>query len=258
MAKLKERVHAKSEFEKIKAEVFEFEKRNKSKLVAFQSKGGWWKMGGNSALFYYHQVAPRIGAEPKLNPDRDFYSKFSTGIISIKDLPKLTEKLKEVGIEKVKDAEMIKIFDLGYVTSDEEITTLKKAEGAKRKKVNQVVLPKVVLPDIHVHLMEMSQIAYNQFRNADPMQREYLAADFAKEMRDITTGFILMAKGEIECTEGLMQIKSGLVKIEVMLKLAMELKIWKLDACVRFSDLLIDTNNLVGKEIEKSAAKNKK
>ena len=169
----------------------------------------------------------------------------------------ITGKTHSSSVEE-EDAEMIKIFDLGYVTSDEEITTLKKAEGAKRKKVNQVVLPKVVLPDIHVHLIEMSQIAYNQFRNADPMQREYLAADFAKEMRDITTSFILMAKGEIECTEGLAQIKSGLVKIEVMLKLAMELKIWKLDACVRFSDLLVDANNLVGKEIEKSAAKNKK
>lgn len=238
----------KKRYEKAKAEVFAFELRNRSKLVAFRSTAGWWKLGGTSALLYYHRVAPRLGLKPNLKADGDFYSKFEEGVISIKDINRFEENLKKLGIERIKSGTSMRMYDLGITIDAEEIKRLKKNEEAERKKFNKLVLPKVVLPDVYVGLCNINKAIYENVRLMTPPEREYAGMEMAVMARKMLEKYILMANGKLEKEETLAEL---LEKIEILiadLKIALETKIWPTGTCLRISATLIDMKKILEKE----------
>ena len=95
------------EYYRIKKEIVEFEKKNLKFLTLFRSsdfgvnKKQFYIMGGNSALIYVHDIAPRIGRKrAALRTDTDNGEhKFRTGIAVVADIEKLEERLATIGIK---------------------------------------------------------------------------------------------------------------------------------------------------------------
>ena len=63
------------------------EETNNSKLLLFPSLGGekreWYKIGGNSLLFYKYRIGPRIGRKVKILRVNNKRERFNHGIASI-------------------------------------------------------------------------------------------------------------------------------------------------------------------------------
>ncbi len=245
--------------ELIKAEVFDFEKKNRSKLVAFKSTGAWWKFGGTSALLYAKHVAPRIGKDPQIRPDRDFFSKFAEGVVSIKDIDTLTRDLKGIGIKLVEDGKERKIFELGQKFSEEDIELMRNEDKLAKEQLNQLILPKVMYPNLFAHLRALNEIARVKQRGASQTDRTYIMDDFAGKTREMVEKYIRMAMGFTEANTALAAIRDDLVTVRVYLAIIDELKIMDVRACLRFAGKLIETQTLVDEAINNgSAGKDKK
>ena len=63
------------------------EDKNNSRLILYPSLSGtkdeWYKMGGNSALFYKYIVGPRLKKKPVIRKDNDLRHRFKHGIVAI-------------------------------------------------------------------------------------------------------------------------------------------------------------------------------
>lgn len=231
--------------ELIKAEVFEFEKKNRSKLVAFKSTDAWWKFGGTSALLYAKHVGPRIKKDPKIRPDRDFYSKFIEGVVSIKNIDTLTRELKGIGIKLIEDGKERKIFELGQKFSEEEIEAMKNEDKVLKGQLNQLITPAVTFPNLFAHLRTLNETARTKQRGAAQTDRTYIMDDFAKDTRDAVAVYLEMAMGYKEEETALIEIRKILEKIRVKLAIISELKIMDIRASLRFAEKLIEAQILV-------------
>ena len=242
--------------EYVKAEVFEFEQKNQSKLVAFRSTDAWWKMGGVSALIYVRQVARRLGKEPQLRPDKDFFSKFDEGIVSIKDIDNLQRDLQAIGIKLAKDGENIKVFELGYKLTKDEIQKLREEDKLLKAQLNQLLLPKVTMPNLFAHLRDMNQIAYNKQRNGTAANRAYIVDDLAWVTRRMLEKYMAMARGKEEQIPTLAVLEKDLETVRSYLAIIAEVKIFDMKTCLRFAGKLVETQTLTHnalKKLEKEA-----
>lgn len=63
------------------------EEKNNSRLILYPSLSGtkdeWYKMGGQSALFYKYIVGPRLKKKPVIRKDNDLRHRFKHGIVSV-------------------------------------------------------------------------------------------------------------------------------------------------------------------------------
>ena len=65
------------------------------------NKKKFYNMGGNSAVIYVHEIAPRLKRKAHLRIDMDNgETKYNTGICSILDIESLEKGLKEIGIKE--------------------------------------------------------------------------------------------------------------------------------------------------------------
>ena len=85
-----------------KALVMKFEETNYGYLALMRSTGGYYKMFGNSALFYVNSIAVKLGLKANLQTDGDYIAKSENGLVSVKDLGKMEDALKTIGVYKVR------------------------------------------------------------------------------------------------------------------------------------------------------------
>lgn len=234
--------------EALKAEVFEMEKENHNKLIAFISRNNWYKLGGHSALIYYHRLAKRMDLNPRLNPDTDFFSRFKEGIVSIRNIETLEKNLKQIKIyrnSKLTKPGELYVFDLGYSISDEDLDLMYKDEEIRRKKLNQMVIPKVALPEVYVKMWTVTKMCYEQYRQMNAVDRQMLGEPINEQILRMQKCFILMANGNRGEVLALKEILVAEEEIKCMVKMTMELKVWSIEGTLRITQELVELERLV-------------
>ena len=235
--------------EKIKKKVFEFEKRNRSKLILFVSTGGFWKMGGNSALFFYHVIAPRIKADAKIKPDRDFYSNFPHGVISFKDIDGLERKLKIIDVKLKTRSEDVIIFELNETFSDEEIERLEKIEKVKREKINTILDVKNSKAGLFVELKNFHESVFIIVRKMESGVREIIGKEFYEQVLGIFENYFFATKDDL-WSEYMLKIYQNLPEIKIKLKIMQELNLIDVDKCLALAQRLGNIEKLVLEELK--------
>ena len=190
--------------------VFEAEERNNEYLVLFLASDGdipnikkkFYNMGGNSAIIYAYDIAPRIGRKSVvLRPDLDNgYYKFKDGMTSISDLELLTEKLAEIGIERMPIAnnDLIVYFRLNRKYEKSEIKAMLKVRKDEIKAMNKILYTDVVFPDIHKQTMELRTVVYRKLLKVSRTDREVLQDWILGPVFAMSDAYTLMAHGDKE------------------------------------------------------------
>ena len=237
--------------------VFEAEERNFEHLVLFlasdvynpNTKKKFYIMGGNSAIIYAYDIAPRIGRKNvMLRPDLDNgYYKFKHGVTAVADLVLLTEKLQEIGIERVptKNNDLIVYFRLKRKYENAEIKSLLKVHRDEVKEMNKILYTNVVFPDIHRQTMELRTVVYHKMIKMARTDREILQDRILDPVFAISDAYTLMAHGDIEV------ISAGVRMVEeidiLMDRVAMlsDMEFWDVAACARVGKIAAGLKNLV-------------
>lgn len=257
-----------AEYEKRKKIVFEAEERNFQHLVLFLASDGnvpgkekkFYNMGGNSAIIYAYDIAPRIGKKDiALRPDLDNGRyKFKTGVTSIANLELLTEKLAKIGIERLPDKNggLIVCFRLKNKYTKDMIKTLVDVHRDKIKEVNQMLYTNVLFPDIHVLAMDLRTTVYHKMMNVSRTDREVLQDQILGPVFKITDTYALMAHGDMDVAEaGFLMVRD----IDILMDrvgMMLDLKLFDVTSTARIGKIMAGLRKLVvGKMINKEADK---
>ncbi len=271
-------------YEKRKKMVFELEKRNCEYLVLFLSSSGmlnedktageydknnYYIMGGNSALIYVSQIAPKIGRIAKLHSDEDNSQvKFRTGVAKVRGIENLTKALKGLGIERVetKTKDEVVYFKLKQSYTKAELEKAVKELKVMRKEANELLQPKVVYPGFNQKAF--IQLRTLLLRKIVTLRHEYyslLAPQITSMLLEMKWEYLKIVRGEIDEKEGLLKIQMFLDRLSDMVAMLQELEIWDVLFVIRIAEMIVNLQKNIeeliavyDKKIMKEETENKK
>ena len=83
-------------------------------------------MVGHSAIIYHYEVSRWIGATSRLREDTDYDYKSEEGIVSIRDVYALDQKLAAININLLDSSNDYRIYNLGKKFTRADIERMKK------------------------------------------------------------------------------------------------------------------------------------
>lgn len=175
----------KRRYERLKEAVKEDEQRNINKIILFRSGGDWWKLGGNSALFYFYILAPKLKIEPRLVMDSDFHSRFKDGIISISDVKLFKKRMADLGVKIEREDDERIDFLLDSKVSEEMIKKLKKAEEEKKKAILNDLGKVKGMPELADAVGKLTNLTVNVVGHLDKTVYRLLGEDCLDQVRII-------------------------------------------------------------------------
>ena len=252
-----------AEYRERKKKIIEFEKTNDRYLALWPASDKdtnkehtFYNMGGTSAIMYVQEIGPRLKRKPTLRHDMDHGNKsekFHSGICSIADLDKLTEKLAGIGIKraKTKDKDLV-LFKLNREYPHAEVVEMLKQEQKRVDALNKVIYAKVLHPDIHKQILELKKLIPPKVKNMDKTYREVIGMELIKTLMNLTRLYSQMAHGDIDEKEGARKIMLEADMILEETSLMNELHLWEVAFCIRIADITNGLRQLVkGKILNK-------
>lgn len=146
----------------IKERAMNFEQSNNRYILLFASSQNFYKMAGNSVLFYAQDLSSRLGRRVEPRTDRDDYFSSEFGTVSIRDLTRLTKQFQELGIlldEEKSDNELL-FFKVKRAYSKLKINQF--AEAAKRdaQDLINLISTENPLPELYLQINELDKNIY--------------------------------------------------------------------------------------------------
>lgn len=245
-------------YEKRKKMVFELEKRNSEYLVLFLSSTGnlmedktagkfdkenYYIMGGNSALIYVSQIAPKIGRQAKLHSDDDnSETRFRTGIAKVRGIENLTKALQGIGVERVDTRSMDEVvyFKLNESYTQKELERAIKELKAMKKEANELLQPKVVYPGFNQKAF--IRLRTDLLRKIATLRHEYyilLAPQMTSMLMEMKWEYLKIVRGTIDEKEGLKRIQMLLDRLSDAVAMLQELDIWDVLFVIRTAEMIV-------------------
>ena len=213
------------------------ERENFSKLFVFQDNKGWWKMVGHSAVIFYYDIADRIGMKTKLKEDTDFDLKSEDGVVNIKSITLLTEKLETVKIQLFKLEDKYRIYNIGKKYDVSELERMKKAKELEWDKVNKIILPRQIYPTLYKYERELLVNSYFSMKRMETFARENFTSEMMAKMAEMVRDYsLVMNEGtEAEVENYLIRCENNLKWMRAQMAIFAELKLFELDVILRIS-----------------------
>lgn len=160
------------------------EEMNNSKLILFPSVNKneddeWYKMGGNSALFYKNIVGPRLGRKDvKIRKDADMNHRFKGGVVAVHWKKRFIVRMIEAGYEEFEENELgMLFFDLGNKFTVEEIERYRTKEKREAEKLNRIITLKNSFPDLYGLYLQLARLLPLKLKRMNPVYREMFQAE---------------------------------------------------------------------------------
>lgn len=176
------------------------EENNNSKIIAIPSlnknaKDEWLKLGGNSAYFYKYFVAPRLNKKPPtIHQDTDFNHRFKSGIIAVHWKDAFIKNMKSLKLEPTEESGLL-IFQLSHKYTKAEIKKLHAKENAANEKINQLLKPKITIPELYNQFLILAQTLPNKIRKLDIFYRQFYGAQMNNILIKLFENYIELSEG---------------------------------------------------------------
>lgn len=180
----------------IKAKVMQFEQTNNRHLLFFVSTQGFVKLAGRSALFFSMTIADRINWRCSLKPDTDHYSPSDDGIISFKNLDRVSIQMSQINIFPdldLSDSEL-HYFKLTKTYSDEQVAKLRDNSRQDIKRITEIILPASPMPTLYDSITQASQLIYYLVKHSsDGVFRGTIGRKMVEESCDMSNCYLRFA-----------------------------------------------------------------
>ena len=176
------------------------EENNNSKIIAIPSlnknaKDEWLKLGGNSAYFYKYFVAPRLNKRPPtIHQDTDLNHRFKSGIIAVHWKDAFIKNMKSLKLEPIEESGLL-IFQLNHKYTKAEIKKLHAKENAANEKINQLLKPKITIPELYNQFLILAQTLPNKIRKLDIFYRQFYGAQMNNILIKLFENYIELSEG---------------------------------------------------------------
>lgn len=202
-------------------------------LIVYHRYGKWWQMGGASLLIYIHHLAKTYPIrELKPHLDRDFTSRWDNnpGCAAISDIVGFTTELQnKVQATLFLETPDLLIFALRKAYPKEILENYRNIRLEREKRVNTVLMPKVMDPLLKNACAELNRLIINKVANLTPAKREMLIKTGVESSNWLALNFIRMARGRIQPQTFYRQANSHLENIEDWIVYARTYSVFSLD-----------------------------
>ena len=201
--------------ERIKTIVFQLEKENFEYIFVYYSGKNWYKIGGNSVLFFVNEVIPKSNGLLKgnLRADSDYHNKFPDGVISIGNLEKLREKFQALGIFEEKEKSVgteIIAFKLTKKVSPEKLKKFRGQYIVEKEKLNETLSLYNFDPEFAKIIQELSKETFELVHSMQSLDRILTGNNLFDEVRNLHNTYYVWAKGNSDESEKLDEIEKYL------------------------------------------------
>lgn len=242
-----------------KEQVMEREKENDRLLILFKSNDNWWKMAGNSVLYYTKLVAPRLKKSVKVWPDRDYAFPSKEGIVQVRDLKTFLDEIETLGMRvKPGGGEDYMAVELGYKVTEEELNTMVKEEARRWEMAERMLMPAVIWPGIKAELSGLLTLTWELARKMDTPGRVSFGTPLVEKVVDMIKMLNLAAHDRTPATEALVQITSDIDDIEGLMLAATTLRLFRAQKNYDLATRLMKLKKLIGIEVDRIEKKLKK
>ncbi|MBR5621299.1 hypothetical protein IKW75_02355 [Candidatus Saccharibacteria bacterium] len=244
------------EYYKRKIAAIGLEKINHSKIVLFESvnasgRSHWYKMIGNSALFYKYFVGPRLRKAPAIRFDTDLQHKTKTGVVSVNTKEKFIENMAKLGYDKYQESELgLTIFDLGKKFTDKEIEEFKKQNKKIADEFNSVIKPKNNIPEIYVKIVELAKLVTPKMKHLDLVYREMIGKRLTENIERLAAAYLKFANGLIMDESARAQMMGLIMEIRAGLIMLTEARILNYSDAARIGGLAAELEMAIVKKIK--------
>lgn len=248
-------------YRRIKRDVVEMEDKNFDRLILFPASDfdtnekKFYKMGGNSAVIYVHELAPRLGRKNvALHTDLDSCGddeKFPSGVCSVLDIENLEKKLAKIDVERVRTNGPLIIFKLNREYSKSELKAMRKLEQKRLDDLNKIIFAEVLYPDIHKLIINLERLIPSKVKNMPSAFRETIGVRTLDTVFDMIEVYVAMTHGEIPPVEAGEQLNRYCIKLLTALSIIEQQKIWDVISLARIADTVKGIKQLVRGKILK-------
>ncbi len=241
-----------AETKAIKAKVHAMEMENFTQLILYRSMNGFWKMGGHSALIYYHRIMPKLGSarRSKLKHDDDSYFRFRDGVIAFKSPESVEERLRTQRIFAREHQKDYWTFDLGYTVSENEIEQLRNIDKERMAQVNQIVVPVHTNANIYNRIVAAEKEIYDGAKKMEGVARKVYGYPALRLLIDCHGIYVAVANKRHDYLSGMKKIETYLSKVLYDVQNMMELGLLDLKRCQRVADDIVEASRIVQKSIK--------
>lgn len=241
-------------YNEAKVRVMEFESTNFEYLMLMRSTNDFYKMFGNSALFYAYRIAPELNLTANLQFDADFTVKSEVGFVPIKNVAKLATQLKKLKIVKVKTDDKtgnFLLFKVPWRFTEEEIKRLAEDNDHKVRNFNRLVMTNNTVPVLFLTLEDLQKALYENVRRMGPVERDLFGIALGRQAMELICKYFRLANGKLEEEECFVAIRGGIDEIKYQVKAIADLKIWTPKVCGRIGDIIVRAQEILASELRR-------
>lgn len=239
-----------------KEKLVELEKKNYNQIIFLKGTGGFWVVGGHSAVILANKIGKELKIRVPLKRDTDFDFRFKEGKVSVKNLDYYKRMLvgSKVATIVSEDGDML-VFELTRKIGNEEYELLANMKELRRQQLEKEILKSVPMPKSHMHLTEALRVAFKIYsKYTDKNAKEVFGAKLMDEMRTAHKIFLLVCMSEVPLKVGLEKIRASLARALASVTQMAELDIWTIEDVTVVSAAIIETMASLERE-EKLAVK---
>ena len=216
----------KAVYRQLKTFALEHEKDNDSKLFVIHEKGNWWKMVGHSAIMFHYEIAKQIGMTSRLLPDSDYDCRSEEGIVNIRDISMLDQKLAAAKIFSLDVEKEYRVYNIGKKYTQADIEAFIKSKDLEWAKINSIILPKEIIPDLATNLRLLLAKIYYSTRTLDPCIREVSSKIMLQKVSDLICEYSRLANsGNFAETDFLERVGQEMVEITARMAIIADLRL---------------------------------
>lgn len=237
-------------YKELKRRAFEFEKTNKDSIVIFPAKGDgtWYKMGGNSALFYMRYVMGRLHLSANYRDDTDYCYVFDLGTITVRNLELIQKRMERADVLK----EVIRgggsyRYKLKFSHTEKEIEDLRREELFRRERLSKIIEPSFMNPELYVNIAHLAKRCSEMAsKRQDHFARSIYGRELVAAANTLFEEYLMMTSIPKENTvENWRKLSEQAVRITVKLQIISELKLWPQDKCAVIGKEAIEINRSI-------------
>ena len=201
-------------------------------------------MFDHSALLYKHVIGNELDFQVRIHKDEDNGKgkKAEYGIVFIKNLDSLKDKMKRVKAEKIHEKGGILIFELRQECSREKMKAFEGYEEDCWAQVNKVILPEVSMPGLKSKLSRVISSVHRIVHKMPEDERASFGTEIDQMSGKLYSDFLLMSNGLINKLKYLVWASRQLQEIKSKIGIISELKI---TTSGKIFELLKDVENAV-------------
>lgn len=191
-----------------KKALLEREKENFTKILALKCYNGWLKLYDNSAMIVSTWLDGRLGRPYNRNDDQGYGTRAKYGVVSIPP-DRVAEFIWALTKAKIKlsyDAEWVLEFELGERVSKEEMVRMLHEDELIIDKVNQLVMPRAILPELRADIKVLLDFVHVQVRHQKESIKDVFLNDVEREVVEANKMVIAMARGSVNVDDCLDQL----------------------------------------------------